>query len=55
MAGNVHNKKVMRFLVTCFAFGISVSVCQAQEILTLRYVGHRYKETMNTSFLNDEL
>lgn len=34
-----------------FAF----SSCKAQEKLTLRYLGHQYKETKNRSFVNDEL
>lgn len=29
--------------------------CKAQEKVTLRYIGHQYKETKNKSFVNDEL
>lgn len=48
----------MRALITLLFSVIclfSCCSCKGQESLTMRYVGHRYKETKNKSFINDEL
>lgn len=34
---------------------LSVVSCKAQEKVTARYIGHRYKESKNKSFINNQL